>query len=557
MYEIVTFSGFLILVFLGLNLVYRSQGKSINLIVGIWLFSASIWALGQTFMYRATDFDSVLWSIGLAHLGVFILSSTTLHFALSYPSKRKITYNRFMLLLIYLLPVIFYLVFLTVDRNFAIVGYLSFFMVYFFVASGLILFTYSTLKTEGIKRKGSALLTLGVLVGLFSSVLYELGVIPSTTLFPISGVLFSYAIIKYKLVDITPCNAAEKIIDTMADCLVLTDENNRIKRVNKSFKTILGFRDSFVIGKEINSFFKADLFEDLNEGKIIRNYQDVVQNKNEDTLNVSVNASSIRDQDSKIAGFIYTFTDITDQKKSEEKLKDRTMQVERLLKQKDEFIHLLAHDLKSPLTPLNAFLPMIRKRVKDEKSSELIDIAIKNVSTINKLIDDALELARLEAVETEVDFQEIDLDSIIDRTIGENQMFLEKNKFLVEKNIDKEIHFYGNEFQIKEVFNNIISNAVKYTPEDKEGLLLITAYVEDDFVKVSISDNGRGLSLEEKERVFDKFYKYGKSRSGMQSTGLGLSLCKNIIDKHGGKIWVESDGKGKGSTFSFLIPIPL
>ena len=573
MNEIFSSAGFLILVFLGVYIIYKSYGRKINLIVSIWLFSAGLWALGQIFLLNVVDNESLLWSIGLAHLGVFSLSATTLHFALVFPSRNRIMDKKFMPYLIYLLPLFFYICFITnsyhhlfynslifnpssvinYDKFFGIVGSLSFLMVYGFVFLGLFLFGYSTLKNIGERQKGSFLLTLGILIGIISAVLGEFNILPGTILFPISGVLFSYAILKCKVIEVSAATAAEKIIDTMTDCLVLTDENNMVRRVNNSFKTLFCSDEKDVIGKNVNDFLKTNFHDRLNSGKVVRNDQEIIKNLKGDLINISVNASSMRNQDGEIAGFVYTFTDVTKQRQSEKKLKERTAQVEELLSQKDKFIHLLAHDLKTPLTPLNALLPIIRDRVEDEKSKELLEVTVSNVKTMMNLIDDALELACLEDVEKDDDFVKINLSSIVDILVDENQAFLKDNNFIVEKKFDGDLCFFGNEFQIKEVFNNLLSNAVKYAPEDISGNITINADLVDNFIKVSFSDNGSGLNLVEKDKVFEKFFKIGNPRSGMQSTGLGLSLCKSIIDRHGGKIWVESPGIGQGSTFYFTL----
>jgi len=109
---------------------------------------------------------------------------------------------------------------------------------------------------------------------------------------------------------------------------------------------------------------------------------------------------------------------------------------------------------------------------------------------------------------------------------------------------------------MKELFDNLISNAVKYSQPDGVTITL-DAQKKDDNIIVSIKDTGIGLESNQIEHVFDEFYKVDYSRHDLQSTGLGLSICKRIVEKHGGRIWVESQGKGKGSTFYFTLKTPL
>jgi signal transduction histidine kinase len=110
--------------------------------------------------------------------------------------------------------------------------------------------------------------------------------------------------------------------------------------------------------------------------------------------------------------------------------------------------------------------------------------------------------------------------------------------------------------QIKELFDNLISNAVKYSQENNVKITL-DAKKLDDFIVVSVKDAGIGLEPQQIQHVFDEFYKADYSRHDLKSTGLGLSICKRIVEKHGGHIWVESLGKGKGSTFFFTLKTPI
>ena len=198
-------------------------------------------------------------------------------------------------------------------------------------------------------------------------------------------------------------------------------------------------------------------------------------------------------------------------------------------------------------------LPIVRDKVSDEKTRELLDVNIKNAQKIKNIINEALELARLENAIKNVDFKQLSLMGMVDDVLEDNKDLLEKNSFNVDVNIDSGLEVFANSFQLKEVFSNLLSNAVKYTPEDICGKIVIDAVLDHGFVKVSFSDNGQGLDVSEKNQIFDKFYKSGEVHRGMDSTGLGLSICKSIIDKHGGNIWVGSDGVGKGCTFYFTL----
>ena len=122
----------------------------------------------------------------------------------------------------------------------------------------------------------------------------------------------------------------------------------------------------------------------------------------------------------------------------------------------------------------------------------------------------------------------------------------------IENKIDEKTIVNADKLRISEVFKNLITNAVKYTPEDG-GKITIDAKKEDKFVTVSVQDTGMGMTKDQIKKVFDEFYKAKADTGDYQSSGLGLAICKRIVEKHGGKIWVESPGPKMGSTFFFTV----
>jgi PAS domain S-box-containing protein len=240
----------------------------------------------------------------------------------------------------------------------------------------------------------------------------------------------------------------------------------------------------------------------------------------------------------------------------EKKIKERTDDVEKLLKQKDEFIDQLGHDLKTPLTPLIILLPIIKEREKDPHLKELLEVISNNLYYMKNLVIKTLTLAQLNSPNTQLLLQELDLSKQIRNILDMNKPLFEGKNVIIENNIPDETIVLADLIQIKELFDNLISNAVKYSQENNVKITL-DAKKLDDFIVVSIKDAGIGLESQQIQHVFDEFYKADYSRHDLKSTGLGLSICKRIVEKHGGHIWVESLGKGKGSTFFFTLKTPI
>ena len=241
-----------------------------------------------------------------------------------------------------------------------------------------------------------------------------------------------------------------------------------------------------------------------------------------------------------------------DLKKSRAKIERYNKTLERLLDQKDEFIGQLGHDLKNPLTPLVGLLPIIRDQEKDPKIKEHLDIIVHNVEYMRELIFKTLQLARLRSENTKFDFEDLNLKDGVDGVLENQQLYLREHMMKVENKIHKDVIVWADKLRLAELFNNLITNAVKYAPETG-GTITINAKKEKSMVTVSIKDTGIGMASEQLEQIFDEFYKADKSTHEMDSSGLGLSICKRIVEKHGGRIWVESPGPGKGSTFYFTL----
>jgi len=266
-------------------------------------------------------------------------------------------------------------------------------------------------------------------------------------------------------------------------------------------------------------------------------------------LNTKINIDS-RDELGELAS---AFNDMTsDLKKSREKIERYNKTLEKVLKQKDEFIHQLGHDLKNPLTPLVGLLPMIIEREEDPKNKEQLCIIHQNVEFMRDLIFETLELARLRSDKVKFNFEPLNLFEEVEKVIGTQKLFLDEHKIIAKNKVEKGIKIIADKLRLVEIFNNLISNAVKYTPEDG-GTITIDAEEAKSSIKISVADTGIGMTKEQASLIFDEFYKADKSFHDLHSSGLGLSICKRIVEKHGGRIWVESPGHGKGSTFYFTL----
>lgn len=244
-----------------------------------------------------------------------------------------------------------------------------------------------------------------------------------------------------------------------------------------------------------------------------------------------------------------------DLKNSQYQIEQYNKMLEGLLDQKDQFIKQLGHDLKNPLVPLVNLLPIIAEKEKDPRVKEHLKMIVRNAEYMRDLVIKTLQLARLRSPTTNFEFKSLPLQDIVSQVILNQEYFMQQNNIQIKTQIPSTITVKADRLQLIELFNNLITNAVKYTPkEQKDSVITIEAQQQETTVTVSVADKGIGMSPEQLSKIFTEFFKVDSSRPELDSSGLGLSICQRIVEKHGGRIWVQSEGIGKGTTFFFTLP---
>ncbi len=240
-------------------------------------------------------------------------------------------------------------------------------------------------------------------------------------------------------------------------------------------------------------------------------------------------------------------------KNLEGRVQERTKEVEKLLKQKDEFINQLGHDLKNPLGPLINLIPLLEETETDAAKKEMLTVLHRNADYMKNLVVKTLELAMLNSPNTRFSIEVLPLFEEINQIIGNKKILFDDGNVKIINNIDKSFSIKADRLRLEELLTNIFENSVKYCQEDCK--VTIDATQTNDFITISIKDNGIGMTKAEIDCIFDEFYKADSARHDIQNTGLGMSICKRIVEKHGGSIWVESPGPGKGTTVFFTFPV--
>ncbi|MBI4974688.1 MAG: response regulator [Candidatus Omnitrophica bacterium] len=230
-------------------------------------------------------------------------------------------------------------------------------------------------------------------------------------------------------------------------------------------------------------------------------------------------------------------------------------ELKRLNKVKSDFLAVLSHELKAPLINVKGSIDALLKDSYDilnEDQRRFLSIAKNNIERLLRLIDDLLDISKLESGAVSMKRDRLDIANLIRSITASFKPELEKKSIDLNLNLPEENLIWGDSDRLEQVFNNIVSNAIKFTSQ--QGRIEFTFEDIGDNIRITMSDNGPGISKENLPKVFDKFSSLGVVDSGIvKGTGIGLSIAKDIVEMHKGSIWVESE-LGKGSKFFVELP---
>ena len=251
----------------------------------------------------------------------------------------------------------------------------------------------------------------------------------------------------------------------------------------------------------------------------------------------------------------------------ETKVEERTKQLEEAVevaeasnRAKSDFLASMSHELRTPLNAIIGFSQVLNEKYfgdLNDKQSEYVADIVDSGKHLLSLINDILDLSKIEAGKMELDVSEVKISELL-----QNSLVMIKEKALSHSiSLDLQIaeningtKIKGDERRLKQVMFNLLSNSAKFTPDG--GAITVEARKEEKELEISVSDTGIGMTPQEQKKLFEAFYQAsGGIKGKTPGTGLGLAITKSIVEKHGGKIWMESEGTNKGSKFTFTLPV--
>lgn len=338
-------------------------------------------------------------------------------------------------------------------------------------------------------------------------------------------------------------NAA--ILNSVADGLIFTDRQNRITQMSASAEELLSQKLENVYLKPIEDIIESEkLAGSLNAIQHGDKNYDLVEldlfcEKERKTRNIQAKPAVVRDTDGTVSGLVTLLRDVS-----------RERQLDRL---KSEFIATAAHELRNPLTVLMGYSELLLKRQNfdEEQQAKLLTIIHKKAEVLGKIVDDFLNLARVDSgkiIRLKKDWA--DIGSIIRRCIIDHKRSCPDHNFEITVPQQSTIAFVDDR-KLFQVMENLLGNAVKFSPPGS--LIQVICETSEEDVSISISDEGIGMTVDQAGMLFEKFYRADASNTAKEGLGLGMAIVKSVIEAHGGQISVETE-LGKGTTVTFTLP---
>jgi PAS domain S-box-containing protein len=340
---------------------------------------------------------------------------------------------------------------------------------------------------------------------------------------------------------------------------------------NEAYARYLGYAKKDVIGQSIFEHTAEKSIEDLKDElekwkktKVISNKEIWVKRKDGTTFPTLLSGTSLYDSVGKIIGRTAVLTDLTEIYQARAKIEAREKQIELQLKDlrklslvKDEFLAMITHELRTPLVPIKGFVDIILSESMgslNEKQKDRLQIIKTSADMLLELISDILDSQKIELGQLNLNKQVHNISEIINETTIQMKPKLDLKDITIQVNIQQDMYCLCDKTRIIQVLSNLIANASDFCPK-QNGKIHIKMYLEKDRVKIMVKDNGVGISKDNLEKIFVKFYQIDtKTTREHRGTGLGLSVCKGIVEAHEGKIWAESRGRNKGTEIHILLP---
>ena len=561
--------------FLGYTALKR-RGTQGAIPLTILMTSIAIWAFFQIMALLAPEFETKIIYANLRFIGIQVTPIAFYALAWEYKHRTKsLDLKRYLKIMIF--PAIifeaiwnnslhhrFYTAVYMQDgilmmKNGPLL-WINMIYLYFFIGAGIFLFIKSYQGSKSKHRQQALIIVVAAFVPLVSNLIFNF--IPSMKLdltpisFLITGLLFFYAIFHFKLLDLIPI-ARELLVEEMEDIMIVLDNNFRVLDMNKKAREFLLNNDTIkgdYIGLSV--FAIAEHWSELTQAisnKAIT-YARISSNISPRTIYFDLNKSELFDKRGVKVGEIIDLRNITDLEEALLEAKKAREAAESANKTKGYFLANMSHEIRTPMNAIIGIAEMLDteelSKVEQKKYNQII---IRSAESLLAIINDILDLSKVEAGKMELEKGTIDLAQIVKDTLEIFNISTANRSIILNCNVDKTVPQYlqGDAVKIKQILMNLIGNSVKFTKEGKVDILLnyIGKKEDKNAIEIIVKDTGLGIPEDKLDVIFDNFKQADSSTTRKYGgTGLGLSIVKSLVELMGGSIKVESK-LGEGSQF--------
>ena len=353
----------------------------------------------------------------------------------------------------------------------------------------------------------------------------------------------------------------EAIVESSDDAIVSKNLQSIVISWNKGAERIFGYTAEEMIGQSISKLFPPDRLDEearivarLQQGGQVDHFETKRRRKDGELIDVSLTISPIRNAEGVVVGASKIARDITEQKRAQQRLAEANEELQRANQIKAEFLTTLSHELRTPLNAILGWVQILKDEPKAQDVAQAVPIIERNVRVQSQLIEDLLDISRIEAGKIKLDIQQIDLAALVAAGIESVRPGAEAKQIRLTSAFSNVFGtVIGDKDRLQQIFWNLLTNAIKFTR--RQGRIHTVIKRVDSHVEISVSDTGQGIAPEFLPHVFDRFRQADATTTRRHGgLGLGLSIVKYLTELHGGSVRVMSDGVGRGATFSVCLP---
>jgi len=353
----------------------------------------------------------------------------------------------------------------------------------------------------------------------------------------------------------------KRIYDNVPDLIYTLDLKGNILTINDNIKNI-GYEPNELIGKNISCLLDDkylqlshnNIQKKISDNNLMTKYNVVVNAKNNKKIVLEVNSHFIKNDENKLEIFVIG-RDMTEQLKYEEDLKISKLKAEQSNKIKNVFISNMSHEIRTPMNSIIGFTSLLEYEKNPDKIKSYIDTITRSGNLLLSLIDDIMDLSKMESGNMKIKNTQFKINNLLDDIKKQFELELKirnKNNIELINETNETIEIYTDYKRINQILNNLILNSIKFT---STGYIKYGLKIKNNFIEFYVEDTGIGIKQENLNLVFKRFHQIDREKFKKQEgSGLGLTICKAIVELLGGKLWIESKYK-IGTTVYFTIPI--